>query len=180
MEGWRRADFYDGTGLTWVNPSPNMRSLTEALLYPGIGLLETTNVSVGRGTDTPFEVIGAPWLDGSKLAEALNRAGLAGVRFVPVKFTPKSSKFANEECGGVNVVITDRGAFRPVATGVEIAYQLNRNYPGTWKIDDYLRLLVNRAALAALKEGKLPSEIIATWQAAVSEFAGVRRKYLLY
>jgi len=180
IEGWRRADFFDGTALTWVNPSPNMRSLTEALLYPGIGLLETTNISVGRGTDTPFEMIGAPWMDGSKLAEALNRAGLAGVRFVPVKFTPKSSKFANEECGGVNIIITDRGPFRPVATGVEIAYQLNRHYAGTWKVDDYLRLLVNRAALAALKGGKMPAEIIATWQAAVSEFAGVRRKYLLY
>jgi uncharacterized protein YbbC (DUF1343 family) len=180
MEGWRRADFFDGTGLTWVNPSPNMRSLTEALLYPGIGLLETSNISVGRGTDTPFEVIGAPWLDGQTLAEALNRAGLAGVRFVPVRFTPKSSKFANEEVGGVNILITDRGSFRPVATGVEIAYQLNRHYSGTWKVDDYLRLLVNRAALAALKDGKAPSEIMATWQSGLAEFAAVRKRFLLY
>ena len=180
MEGWRRADFFDGTALTWVNPSPNMRSLTEALLYPGIGLLETTNISVGRGTDTPFEVIGAPWLDGQKLAEALNRAGLAGVRFVPVRFTPKSSKFANEEVGGVNIVITDRGAFRPVATGVEIAFQLNRHYSGTWKVDDYLRLLVNRAALAALKEGKTAPEIMATWQEGLAEFAAVRKRFLQY
>src|SRR5262245_35759074 len=106
MEGWRRADYYDGTTLAWVNPSPNMRSLNAAVLYPGIGLLETTNISVGRGTDTPFEVIGAPWIDGRKLSEALNRAGLAGVRFVPVVFTPTSSKFAGEECGGVNIVVT--------------------------------------------------------------------------
>jgi uncharacterized protein YbbC (DUF1343 family)/CubicO group peptidase (beta-lactamase class C family) len=180
MEGWRRADYFDGTALTWINPSPNMRSLTEALLYPGIGLLETTNLSVGRGTDTPFEVIGAPWLDGQKLAEALNRAGLAGVRFVPVKFTPKSSKFADEECGGVNVVVTDRGAFRPVATGVEIAYQLNLLHSGTWKVDDYIRLLANRVALAALKEGKTASQIAATWQDGLAEFARIRQKYLLY
>jgi len=180
MEGWRRADFFDGTALTWINPSPNMRSLTEALLYPGIGLLETTNLSVGRGTDTPFELIGAPWMDGQKLAEALNRAGLAGVRFVPVRFTPKSSKFANEEIGGVNIVITDRGSFRPVATGLEIAYQLNQHYSGTWKVDDYLRLFVNRAALTALKEAKTPPEIMATWQSGLVEFVGVRRKYLLY
>ena len=180
MEGWRRADYYDGTALTWVNPSPNMRSLTEALLYPGIGLLETTNISVGRGTDTPFELIGAPWLDGQKLAEALNRAGLAGVRFVPVKFTPKSSKFANEECSGVNIVITDRAAFRSVSTGIEIAYQLRQMYSGTWKTDDYLRLLANRGALEALKQGKTPSEIVATWQAGLAEFAGIRKKYLLY
>ena len=157
-----------------------MRSLTEALLYPGIGLLETTSVSVGRGTDTPFEVIGAPWIDGQKLSEALNRAGLGGVRFVPVRFTPKSSKFANEEVGGVNIVITDRGAFRPVATGVEIAFQLNRHYLGTWKVDDYLRLLVSRAALAALKEGKTPLEIMATWQEGLAEFAAVRKRFLLY
>ena len=180
MEGWRRADYFDGTALTWVNPSPNMRSLTQAVLYPGIGLLETTNLSVGRGTDTPFEVIGAPWLDGRKLADALNRAGLAGVRFVPVRFTPRSSKFEGQECGGVNIIITDRGAFRPVAMGVEAAYHLNRLYPGTWRADDSLRLLVNRAALAALKEGKSSSQIAATWAAGLAEFARIRQKYLLY
>src|SRR6185436_10533676 len=111
---------------------------------------------VGRGTDTPFEVIGAPWLDGPKLSEALNRAGLAGVRFVPVRFTPKASKFVGEECGGVNIIVTDRSVFRPVSTGVEIAYQLNRLYSNTWKLEDYLRLLLNRAAFAGLKEGRTP------------------------
>lgn len=180
IEGWRRADYYDGTALTWVNPSPNMRSLTEALLYPGIGLLETTNISVGRGTDTPFEVIGAPWVEAPKLSEALNRAGLPGARFVPVRFTPRSSKFANEECSGVNVIVTDRGSFRPVVTGIEIAYHLRRLYPNQWKVDDYIRLLANRAALAALKEGKGPREIAATWQAGLAEFAQIRRKYLIY
>jgi uncharacterized protein YbbC (DUF1343 family)/CubicO group peptidase (beta-lactamase class C family) len=180
MEGWRRADYFDGTSLAWVNPSPNMRSLTEAVLYPGIGLLETTNLSVGRGTDTPFEVVGAPWIEPQALSDALNRAGLAGVRFVPVRFTPQSSKFAGEACGGVNIVITDRAAFHPVAVGVEIAYQINRLYAGTWKIDEYLRLLANRAALAALKEGKRVSEIAATWQAGLAEFARLRQKYLLY
>src|SRR5205085_4562437 len=180
IEGWRRADFFDGTSLVWVNPSPNMRSLTQALLYPGIGLLETTNLSVGRGTDTPFEIVGAPWVEGQKLSDALNRAGLAGARFVPVRFTPRSSKFAGEACGGVNIVITDRAAFRPVAAGIEIAYQINRLYSGTWKSDDYLRLLANRAALAALKAGKPVSEIAATWQSGLAEFARIRQKYLLY
>lgn len=180
MEGWRRADFFDGTALTWINPSPNMRSLTEALLYPGIGLLETTNLSVGRGTDTPFEVIGAPWLDGRRLAEELNRAGLAGVRFIPIRFTPRASKFANEECSGVNIIITDRGSFRPVMTGIHIAYQINRLHAGVWKTDDYLRLLANREVLAALKEGKSPAEISAVWQSGLAEFAGIRRKYLIY
>ena len=180
IEGWRRADYYDGTALTWINPSPNMRSLTEAVLYPGIGLLETTNVSVGRGTDTPFEVIGAPWMGGQKLAEALNRAALPGARFVPVRFTPRASKFSGEECGGVNILIVDRGSFRPVATGIEIAYQLNRLHPDAWKVDDFIRLLANRPALAALKEGKSASEIAQTWQAALAAFSEVRRKYLFY
>jgi uncharacterized protein YbbC (DUF1343 family)/CubicO group peptidase (beta-lactamase class C family) len=180
LEGWRRADYFDGTSLTWVNPSPNMRSLTEALLYPGIGLLETTNLSVGRGTDTPFELVGAPWIDPQALSDALNRAGLAGVRFVPVRFTPRASKFAGEACGGINIVITDRAAFRPLAVGVEIAYQINRLYSGAWKSDDYLRLLASRAALQALKAGKPAAEIAATWQAGLAQFARLRRKYLLY
>src|SRR5215217_1652826 len=114
MDGWRRSMWFDETNLTWINPSPNMRSLTEATLYPGVGLLETTNVSVGRGTDTPFEILGAPWLDGQRLALYLNGRGLAGVRFVPVRFTPKASVFKGEECGGVNIIITDRAQFRPV------------------------------------------------------------------
>ena len=180
VEGWRRADYYDGTALAWVNPSPNMRSLTEAHLYPGIGLLETTNLSVGRGTDTPFEIVGAPWIDGRNLAESLNRAGLPGVRFVPIRFTPRASKFSGEECGGINIIITDRGGFRPVATGIEIAYQLNQMYPNEWKVDDFNRLLVNRTTLAALKDGKTPREIAGLWQSGLAEFAALRKKYLLY
>lgn len=180
MEGWRRADYYDATGLVWINPSPNMRSLTQALLYPGIGLLETTNLSVGRGTETPFELVGAPWIDGQKLADSLNRSGLAGVRFIPVRFTPAASKFAGSECGGVNIHITDRAAFRPVAAGIEVAYHLNRLYPNTWKADDFIKLLSNRAALQALKAGKTPQEIAATWNDRLAEFAAVRQKYLLY
>jgi uncharacterized protein YbbC (DUF1343 family)/CubicO group peptidase (beta-lactamase class C family) len=180
MEGWRRADYYDGTALTWINPSPNMRSLTEALLYPGIGLLETTNVSVGRGTDTPFEIIGAPWIDGKKLAEALNRAEIPGARFVPVSFTPKSSKFSGETCGGVNVVVTDRSSVHPVALGIAIAYELNRLYAGKWQADQYLRLLANQAVLDSLKQGKSPAEIAGVWQPGLAAFAQIRRKYMLY
>lgn len=180
MDGWRRADYYDGTALTWINPSPNMRSLTEALLYPGVALLERTNVSVGRGTDTPFEVIGAPWIDGPKLAAALNLAGLSGVRFVPIRFTPRASMFANEECSGINIIVTDRGSFRPVAAGIEIASYLLRFHSDKWQVEEYIRLLASRAAVAALKEGKTSREIAATWQAGLAEFARVRRKYLIY
>src|SRR5262249_38776471 len=118
MEGWQRGQTYDQAGLRWVNPSPNMRSLTAALLYPGIGLLETTNVSVGRGTDRPFEIIGAPWLDGRKLAEALNQSALPGVRFIATRFTPAGSVHAGQECGGIQIYLDDWRRFSSLRTGI--------------------------------------------------------------
>jgi uncharacterized protein YbbC (DUF1343 family)/CubicO group peptidase (beta-lactamase class C family) len=180
MEGWQRAMWFDATGLVWINPSPNMRSLTEAALYPGIGLLETTNVSVGRGTDTPFEVVGAPWLDGQKLASQLNARRIPGVRFIPVRFTPKSAVFKNEECGGVNVVIINRAQFQAVLTGVEIAVSLHSLFPTDWKVDSYSRLLVNADALEHLKRGESAADIIRSWTAALESFDRARRKHLLY
>jgi len=180
MEGWQRAMWFDATNLTWINPSPNMRSLTEAALYPGVGLLETTNVSVGRGTDTPFEVIGAPWLDGQKLASHLNARHIPGVRFVPVRFTPNSSVFKNEACGGVNIVITDRSRFRSVLTGIEIAVALRRLFPTEWKIDSYSRLLVNSDTLERLKRGDSAEEISRTWIVGLEKFLRVRERALIY
>jgi uncharacterized protein YbbC (DUF1343 family)/CubicO group peptidase (beta-lactamase class C family) len=180
MENWRRPMWFDSTGLTWVNPSPNMRSLTEAALYPGIGLLEATNISVGRGTDTPFEVIGAPWVDGQKLASYLNGRKIAGVRFVPIHFTPKSSVFKNEDCSGVNIVVTDRSRFQSVFTGVEIAVALHQLFPSEWKVDSYSRLLVNADALERLKRGDAPEAIIRSWVAKLSEFQRARTRVLIY
>ena len=180
MENWRRAMWFDSTGLTWVNPSPNMRSLTEAALYPGVGLLETTNISVGRGTDTPFEVIGAPWLDGPKLASYLNGRKIAGVRFVPIRFTPKSSVFKNEDCGGVNIVITDRARFQSVLTGLEIAVALHQLFPAEWKVDSYSRLLVNADALERLKRGDSAGDILASWSQPLNKFKAERARALLY
>jgi uncharacterized protein YbbC (DUF1343 family)/CubicO group peptidase (beta-lactamase class C family) len=180
MEGWRRAMWFDATGLVWINPSPNMRSLTEAALYPGVGLLETTNLSVGRGTDTPFEVIGAPWLDGPKLASYLNAKRIAGVRFVPVRFTPTSSVFKNEECGGINVLITNRAQFQSVLAGLEIAVALHRLFPSEWRIDSYSRLLVNADSLERLKRGDSTEEIVRSWDAGLENFRRVRARALLY
>jgi uncharacterized protein YbbC (DUF1343 family) len=180
MEGWSRSMWYDETGQTWVNPSPNMRSLTQATLYPGIGLLETTNLSVGRGTDTPFEMIGAPWLDGQRLAKYLNESGLRGVRFVPVRFKPKASVFKDEDLGGVNIVITDRSQFRSVRTGIEIAAALRKLYPAEWNVDRYDRLLVNSEILAALTRGESPEAIERMWQDGLSSFTQRRAPYLLY
>ena len=180
VEGWRRSEYFDATGLTWINPSPNMRSLTEAILYPGIGLLETTNLSVGRGTATPFELIGAPWLDGNRLAEELNAAGLAGIRFTPIEFTPDASVFRQQLCRGLRVENTDRPALPPVRAGLEIARRLRAAYPDTWKIDAYDRLLGNRAVLEALRAGKPVGEIEAVDRPALDAFLRRRAAFLLY
>jgi uncharacterized protein YbbC (DUF1343 family)/CubicO group peptidase (beta-lactamase class C family) len=180
IENWRRSMWFDATGLTWVNPSPNMRSLTEAALYPGVGLLETTNVSVGRGTDTPFEVLGAPWMDGAKLASYLNGRRIPGVRFVSVRFKPTTSVFKNEDCNGINIVITDRSRFQSVLTGIEIAVALHSLSPSDWKVDGYLRLLVNSETLDRLKRGEMAEEIIRSWTPGLENFRRQRARVLLY
>jgi len=179
-KGWQRRDFFDRTGLVWINPSPNMRSLTEAVLYPGIGLLETTNLSVGRGTDTPFEIVGAPWLNGVALAQALNQSGLPGVRFVPIRFTPDASKFAEQVCGGVNIIVTHRSRFRPVRTGLEMARQLRRLHTDDWNTASLNRLLGNRETLEALLEGTCVDEIEVTYESELDRFRQRRSRFLLY
>jgi uncharacterized protein YbbC (DUF1343 family) len=180
MEGWSRSMWFDETGQTWTNPSPNMRSLTEATLYPGIGLLETTNVSVGRGTDTPFELVGAPWIDGRQFANYLNARGIKGVRFVPVRFKPNASVFKDQECGGINILITDRNTFRSVRTGVEIAAALRSLYPKDWDVEKYGRLLVNDQILELVKHDESPDAIERAWLPQRQEFERRRAPFLLY
>jgi len=180
MRGWSRDLWYDETGLEWTNPSPNMRSLGAAALYPGVGLLETTNVSVGRGTDTPFEVLGAPWLDGGRLAQILNARGIPGVRFSPTRFTPSSSVFAGQHCGGVRLDVVDRAALRAVSLGIEIAVALRDLYPRDWDRKGFVKLLANGAAFGRLDRGDSAPSIVASWQRDVDEFAKQRAKYLLY
>lgn len=180
MENWTRAMWFDETGQMWVNPSPNMRSLTEATLYTGIGLMEYTNVSVGRGTDTPFEVIGAPWMDGQKLAAVLNTKNIPGVRFVPLRFTPGASVFKGEQCSGVNIVITDRQAFKPVHTGIEIAVALHKLFPADWKLEKYLNLIVNQEIFDKLKAGDSAEQIEKASQPKLDEFKRRRASLLLY
>ena len=180
LENWRRHQWFDETGLTWINPSPNMRSLTEATLYPGIALLETTNVSVGRGTDTPFEILGAPYIDGRKLAEALNAAKLSGVRFVPVRFTPNASINKGVECGGVNIFVTNRNSFEPVLTGLEIASQIFKMYPKEFNVDKFNRLLVSDKIFNAFKQGSEAKALKQIWESDLEKFKTTRQKYLLY
>ncbi len=180
MENWGRAQWFDETAQIWINPSPNMRSLTEATLYPGIGLLETTNLSVGRGTDTPFEVVGAPWIDAVKLASYLNGRALGGVRFVPVKFKPNASVFKDENCSGINIIIVDRAKFKSVRTGIEIAVALRKLFPTDWKTENYNRLLVNSEIFEMVKRGDEPETIENAWQKNLNSFKTRRAQFLLY
>jgi uncharacterized protein YbbC (DUF1343 family)/CubicO group peptidase (beta-lactamase class C family) len=180
MAGYSRDLWYDETGLLWVNPSPNLRSVTEAALYPGIGLLETTNVSVGRGTDTPFEQFGAPWMDGARVAATLNARGIPGVRFTPVTFTPASSVFKGERCSGVRITVVDRNALNAVALGFHAATALRDLHPTDWKSERLPRLLVNAAAFTRFLRGETAGEIAAAWAAGAMEFEKRRAAFLLY
>ena len=178
--GWQRRQLWNQTGLTWVNPSPNMRCLTQAMLYPGIGLMEMTNVSVGRGTDTPFEVLGAPWMDGRQLAAELNARRIPGVSFVPIEFTPDSSKFDGQLCDGINIVVTEWNEFEPLRTGFEVATAVRKLYSEHWKSDAYLRLLGNQAVLHAVQSGKSAAEVLDVANEGVDEFRTRRAAHLLY
>ena len=180
MENWQRQMWFDQTNQTWTNPSPNMRSLTQATLYGGIGLLEYTNLSVGRGTDTPFEVVGAPWIDGRQLAAFLNKRNLSGVRFVPIKYKPTASVFKGEEVSGINIIITNREEFEPIRTGIEIAVALRKLYPTEWKMEKYLNLIVNQEGFEKIKRADAPEEIERAWQKDLDEFKKRRAQFLLY
>ena len=180
MEGWMRGDWFDSTGGLWINPSPNMRSLTEAALYPGIGMIETTDISVGRGTDTPFELVGAPWVVPQDLARYLNPREIGGVRFVPVYFTPNASMFAGQRCGGVNVVLTDRNALDGPELGLEVAAALQKLYPGQFQITGLDALMVNKASFDALAAGEDPRRIAEGWRDGLERFKSMRARYLIY
>ena len=180
MQGWMRGDWFDSTGISWINPSPNLRGLTEATLYPGIGMIESTNISVGRGTDTPFELVGAPWIDPHALAEFLNARQIDAVRFVPTNFTPASSVYAGQRCGGVNIVLTARDSLDSPELGLEIAAALQHLYPQQFKLAKLDTLMRNKAALGALVAGEDPRQIAESWQDADNQFITKRKKYLLY
>lgn len=180
LEGWMRGDWFDSTGQLWINPSPNMRSLTEAILYPGTGMIETTNISVGRGTDTPFELVGAPWIVPQDLARYLNAREIAGVRFVPVNFTPNASMYAGEKCGGVNIILVDRNALDGPELGGEIASALQKLYPGQFKITGLDALMVNKSSLDALASGEDPHRVAESWRDGRERFNTIRARYLIY
>jgi uncharacterized protein YbbC (DUF1343 family) len=210
MQGWWRSMWFDETGLSWVNPSPNMRNTTQALLYPGIGLLEACNVSVGRGTDQPFEQIGAPWIDGRKLAARLNgysgNAGasatlnanarsrenadakakpgagnaMAGLRFVPITFVPDASMFKGESCGGVYIIVVDRKKVRPVQAGLAIAWQLNQLFGSQFEPKGLMRMAASQRVYERVLTSRAVEDIVPLWQTELKEFKAARQPFLLY
>jgi uncharacterized protein YbbC (DUF1343 family)/CubicO group peptidase (beta-lactamase class C family) len=180
MQGWLRGDWFDSTGIVWINTSPNLRSVNEAELYTGVAIVEGTNVSVGRGTDTPFEVLGAPWIDPHTFSDYLNARLIPGVRFVPVTFTPVSGPYANQLCKGVNIIVTDRTVLDAPEMGIELAVALRKLYPDNWKIERMLALLANRQVFDAVVNGDDPRSIAQGWQDDLEKFKELRQKYLLY
>jgi len=181
MTNWRRGDWFDETGVAWMNPSPNIRNLVAATVYPGIGAIEGTNISVGRGTDAPFEQIGAPWIDGVALAAALNARAIPGIRFYPVTFTPASgAKLGGQACHGVFMVVTDRDRLRPVRAGLEIASALTTMYGGQFKLEDAALLFGSRETLSRVRAGEDPAAIAASWSAGEEQWRLTRARYLIY
>ncbi len=180
MQGWLRGDWFDSTGLTWINPSPNLRTMTEEAFYTGLGLIEGTNISVGRGTDTPFEWVGAPWIKARELADYLNSRQIEGVRFIAVSFTPTSSRYANQLCNGVSLVLLNRYTLDGPELGVEIASALHKLYPDDYKLDRWMELLANKATFDAVVRGDDPRFIAEQWRADLDAFLQVRQKYLIY
>lgn len=183
MTGWHRKDWFDQTGLIWINPSPNLRSLTQVMVYPGIGLLEGSNLSVGRGADTPFVRLGAGWIHGVGLAAYLNARRIPGLSFIPVFFTPQGDQkypYHGQRCEGVEIVVNDRNVVDGPELGIEVASAIWKLYPKNFEIDRVDRLLLNKGVLEQVKSGTDPRKIAETWQAELGAFKGRRAKYLLY
>jgi uncharacterized protein YbbC (DUF1343 family) len=180
MKNWRRNYFYENTGIRWLPPSPNLRTSKGAILYPGLEILQNAGISVGRGTEAPFEEFGAPWINGDEVAEALNARNVPGVRFANQPYVPVSGLYSGQHCGGVGIRVTDREAVRSMRVGLEIAAVLQKMYPDHFDVSKTIVLLGNDATVEQLKAGTPPEQIIAAWAPALEGFEQVRRKYFLY
>jgi uncharacterized protein YbbC (DUF1343 family) len=180
MKNWHRNYYFESTGIKWIPPSPNLRTTKGAVLYPGIEILQNAGVSVGRGTQTPFEEFGAPWLNGADVASALNERHLPGVHFTDQPFIPISGLYSGERCGGVAIRVTDRFTVRSVRVGLEIAALLQKLYPKQFDTTKLLLLVGNAETVQQLQSGVAPEKIVASWSADLATFDQVRRKYFLY
>lgn len=180
MKNWHRNFFYESTSIRWIPPSPNLRTLKGAILYPGLEILQNAGVSVGRGTEAPFEEFGAPWINGEEVAESLNARNLPGVHFANQPYIPVSGLYAGQHCGGVGIRVTDRAAVRSMRIGLEIAELLQKKYPEQFDVTKTILLLGNDATVQQLKAETPPEQIIASWSADLAAFEQLRRKYFLY
>lgn len=182
MKGWRRTMWYDQTGLRFVKPSPNMPDLETAAIYPGLCLLEGTNISEGRGTDMPFKQFGAPWIDSENLVARLNRLNLPGMRFERASFTPVASKYRQQECRGAKVIVTNRDKLEPFFSGVLIVNEICRMYPNAfeWKAKHFDRLCGTSAIRQAITAQSSLESLRESWQADLKSFLRIRQKYLIY
>jgi uncharacterized protein YbbC (DUF1343 family) len=180
MKNWHRNYFWDSTGIRWVPPSPSLLTSKGAILYPGLEILQNAGVSVGRGTEAPFEEFGAPWIKGDEVAAGLNARNLPGVRFVPQPFVTVSGLYAGQRSGGVAVRITDRAAVRSVSVGIEVAAVLKRLYPEKFDASKMIFLVGSDETIAALQNDTPPQQIVANWSASLTEFDAKRRKFFIY
>jgi len=180
MRNWHRNYFFESTGIKWIPPSPNLRTIKGSILYPGIEILQSAGVSVGRGTQTPFEEFGAPWMNGDEVAAALNVRNLPGVRFAGQPFIPIAGLYSGQRCGGVSVKITDRFKVRSMRMGLEIAAILEKLYPKQFEISKMIELVGNADTMQQLQSGVPPEKIVASWSESLTAFDQIRRKYFLY
>jgi uncharacterized protein YbbC (DUF1343 family) len=180
MKNWRRNYFFESTGARWIPPSPSLRTLKGSVLYPGIEILQAAGVSVGRGTETPFEQFGAPWINGEEVAAALNERHLAGLRFTNQPFIPVTGLYSGQRCGGVAVRITDRQAVRAMRMGIEIATVLKKFYPGKFDPEKLMFLVGNAQTIRELQAGTPPEKIVDGWGADLNTFEQARKQYFLY
>jgi uncharacterized protein YbbC (DUF1343 family) len=184
MQGWRREEYFDATGLKWVNPSPNLRSIAAAKLYPGIGLMDYANVSVGRGTDTPFEHIGAAYIDGTQLAAYLTARNIPGVAFTAARFKVADDvnhyPFHGQEIEGVAMSADSSNTLDAPELGIELIAALHKLYPENFALSGVAKLIANDATMDALEKGTDPRDIAAMWQSALAAFNARRARYLLY
>jgi uncharacterized protein YbbC (DUF1343 family) len=180
MKGYHRQQWFDQTRLPWVDPSPNLRTLNQCILYTGVGAVESANLSVGRGTPTPFEIVGAPYINGRRLAEYLQRRNIAGVMIEPVSFVPRSDRYHGKSCQGVRVRLVDRNKFDGPAFAIELASALQTLYPGRFDLGNTMTMIGSRQVLQAIKNGVDPRQIRRSYQATLNNFLAKRQKYLLY
>jgi len=180
MKNWHRNYFFESTGIRWIPPSPNLLTQKGSVLYPGIEILQSAGVSVGRGTETPFEEFGAPWMDGDTVAASLNARELPGLRFAGQPFIPISGLYAGQRCGGVAIRITNRPAVRAVRAELEIAVILQKLYPEHFDFAKLLFLTGNAETIRLLQEGAAPEKIVSSWSADLAAFDQMRKKYFLY